>query len=363
MIEALDEFGDPEALHDWARGPMARIETARESVAALIGADAERIVFTAGDVESRNLAVKGTIAVRSREGAHVVASAMEHPATLAACRTATRERGTLTLVDVDGMGRIGSDDLGRAVREDTVLVCLTHAQAEIGTIADLTSLIPAAPSDGHSPTVHVDAALTSGLLDLDVTTLGADLVTLGGGPLGGPRWAGALWIAPDTRLHPLIEGGAQEAGKRGGPVNVPAAVGLGVAADIARRDRAERVDRLRAGARRLATGLLAVDGVRLNGPPLDERLPGHVQVSVEGADSEALTLMLAVRGVAASPGSACTGAGKSSPVLEAIGLEDSWAHSAVLFTLAPYTTDNEIDVAAAAFADAVRTLRDIGVRS
>ncbi len=363
MVAALDEFGDPEALHDWSRAPATAVEEARSSVAALIGAEPDRIIFTAGDVEARNLAVKGTFAARSRDGDHIVASAMEHPATLSACRTATRGRGSLTLVDVDHLGRIAPDDLGGAVTDATVLVCLTHAQAEIGTLTDLSDLVPAASADGTHPTVHVDAALTAGLLDVDVAKLGADLVTLGGGPLGGPRWSGALWAGPEARLHPLIEGGAQEWGKRGGPVDVAAVVGLGVAADLARSGRAQRTRRLRAAAERLAGGLLAVDGVRLNGPPLDERLPGHIQVSVRGADSEALTLMLAVRGIGASPGSACTGAGKSSPVLEAIGLETPWVHSAVLFTLSPSTTDGEIDIAIAGFADAVRTLRDIGVRT
>ena len=258
-------------------------------------------------------------------------------------------------------GAVAPADLREALREDSVLVCLTHAQAEIGTVADLGPLIAAARSTDARPTVHVDAALTTGLLDVDVTTLGADLVTVGAGPMGAPLWTGALWVSPETRLHPLVEGGDQESGKRAGHVSLPGVVGLGAAADLAVRERALRERILRERTARLVSGLLTVDGVRLNGPPVEERLPGHVQVSVAGADSESLTLMLAVRGVAASPGSACTGAGKSSPVLEAIGLEAPWVHSAVLFTMASTTTDHEIDTAIAAFADAVRALRGMGV--
>lgn len=361
MAAALGEPGDPEALHDWGRAPADRVASARASVAALIGASPDEIVFTSGDVESRNLAVKGTMSALAGRGDHIVASMMEHPATLSACRSSTRRSGSLTLLPVDGLGAIAADDLRAALRPETVLVCVTHAQAEIGTIADLPPLVAAARAGDAHPTVHVDAALTAGLLDIDVATLGADLVTVGCASIGGPPWIGALWVGPQARIHPLIEGGAQEHGKRGGSLDVPAVAGFGVAAEIAQVMRYKRVRTLRERAERLASGLLTIDGVRLNGPPLDERLPGHVQVSVAGADSEALTLMLAVRGVAASPGSACTGAGKSSPVLEAIGLDDPWVHSAVLLTLAATTTDEEIDTAIERFADAVRTLRAMGV--
>lgn len=361
MEQALDLMGDPEALHDWGRAPAAAVERAREAVAGLIGARPEEIIFTSGAVESRNLAVKGTLSARARDGGHVVASMMEHPATLSACRTATRRAGGLRMVAAGPTGAVAPADLREALREDSVLVCLTHAQAEIGTVADLGPLIAAARSTDARPAVHVDAALTTGLLDVDVTGLDADLVTIGAGPMGAPLWTGALWVSPGARLHPLVEGGDQESGKRAGHVNLPGVVGLGVAAELAARERAGRVRVLRERTGRLVAGLLGVDGVRLNGPPVEERLPGHVQVSVAGADSESLTLMLAVRGVAVSPGSACTGAGKSSPVLEAIGLDAPWVHSAVLFTMAPTTTDHEIDTAITAFTDAVRTLRGMGV--
>lgn len=361
MAEASRMTGDPDALHDWARTPALAIDQAREALAHLVGARPEEIIFTSGDTESRNLAVAGTVSARAVPEPRIVASVLEHPATLAAARSATRRGGRLDLIAPDAMGILDPDALRNAVDAETVLVCLTHGQAEIGTIADIPTATVAIRNGDGTPTIHVDAALTTGLLDLDVTALGADLVTLGGGPIGAPRWTGALWVAPGTRLHPLIVGGDQEQGKRGGHVNVPAVVGLGRAAELAAEHHTERLAALRARTARLAAGILSVDGVRLNGPPLDERLPGHLQVSVTGADSEALTLMLAVHGVAASPGSACTGAGKSSPVLEAIGLDDTWAHSAVLFTLAPSTSDAEVDHAIRAFSETVTTLRRIGV--
>ena len=349
-------FGSPEGLHDWSRGPADAIELARAQVAALIGADADGVIFTAGDTEARNLAVKGIAAANAHAGGHLVVSAVDHPATLAAARTVTRATGALTAVAVDAEGRIEPVRLAEAVRDDTVLVTIVHGQPEIGTVQDVPALVAAVRNRRGDVAIHVDAGATAGLVPIDVAGWGCDLLSLGGGPLLGPRWAGALWVREGTRLHPLIEGGLQEGGKRGGSHDTPAIVGLGTAAHIARRELTSRAAHMTDLADRLIDRLLAVPDVRLNGPR-HGRIPGHVQVSAGWVEGETLVLALAGRGVAASPGSACSAAGKASPVLAAIGLEAPWTHSAVLFTLAPSSTTSDIDIAAAAFADAVAALR------
>ncbi len=349
-------FGNPEGLHDWAREPADAIERARVEVAALIGAEPGGVIFTSGDTESRNLAVKGVAAANAHRGGHLVVSAIDHPATLAAARTVTRATGALTTVGVDDEGRIDPRRLADAVRDDTVLVNIVHGQPEIGTVQDVPALIGAVRGRRADVAIHVDAGATAGLVPVDAAAWDCDLVSIGGGSLLGPRWAGALWVREGTRLHPLIEGGLQEGGKRGGAHDTPAVVGLGAAARLARDELDARAARMTALAERLIDRLLAVPDVRLNGPR-HGRIPGHVQVSAGWVEGETLVLALAGRGVAASPGSACSAAGKASPVLEAIGLEAPWTHSAVLFTLAPSSTERDIDIAASAFAEAVATLR------
>ncbi len=349
-------FGSPESLHDWARRPAEALEHARTQVGALIGADPEGVIFTAGDTEARNLAVKGIVAANAHRGAHIVTSSVEHPATLAACRTLARDRAELTTVGVDATGHIDPVQLAAAVRDDTVLVTICHGQAEIGTVQNVATLVAAVRARKPDVTIHVDAGVTAGVVPINVTAWDCDAATIGGGSMGGPRWAGALWVREGTRLHPLIEGGLQEGGKRGGAHDMPGIVGLGEAARLAAIEIDTRSAHMTALADRLIHRLLAVDDVRLNGPSMG-RVPGHVQVSAGRVEGETLVLTLAAKGVAASPGSACSAAGKASPVLEAIGLEPPWTHSAILFTLAPTTTETQIDFAATAFADAVASLR------
>jgi len=348
-----DEFGSPAGLHARARRPAEALARARAQVAELIGAEPEAIVFTSGPSEARNLAVKGILAA-APASRHVVASAVEHPATLAACRNA----GEVALVGVDGEGRIDRDELAAAVRDGTALVALVHGQAEIGTVQDARGLVRAARAAQPAVPVHVDAAETAGVLPLSVDDLGCDALTLGGPALGAPPWAGALYVRPGTPLAPQIEGGLQEWGLRAGAENVPAIAALGEAARLAAAEMGRRAERMRALRDRLIAGLLAVPDVRLNGPRLD-RLPGHVQVSAGWVEAETLTLALAARGVAVSPGTACAGERKAAPTLEAIGLEPPWTHSAILLTVSWTTREEEVDRAIAAFAEAVAELREL----
>jgi cysteine desulfurase len=357
LVEALGAWGSPSSLHNAGRAPAAALEEARAAVAALAGAEPEAVVFTSGATEARNLAVKGLLSANRALGRHVVASAVEHPATLAACRTLARGAVTLDLVGVDGVGRIDPAALAGRVRDDTALVAVVHGQGDIGTLQDVPALVAAVRGRRPEARVVVDAGETAGLVPVDATAWDADAVVLGGTSIGGPAWTGALVVRPGARLHPLIEGGLQEGGKRAGAEDVPGLVALGAAARIAREEGAADATRMRALAARLTAGLLAVPDVRPNGDP-ERRIPGHVQVSAGWVEGESLSLAMAARGVAVSPGSACTAhAGKAAPALEAIGLEPPWTHSAVLFTLRATTTEEEVDRGIAAFAESVAALR------
>jgi cysteine desulfurase len=338
------------------RAPYEAIEDAREAVSELIAGVGGTVIFTAGDTEARNLAVTGVASANAHRGGHVVVSAVEHPATLAAARSFTRMSGELTVIGVDGEGHIDPDALAVAVTDTTTLVSIVHGQAEIGAVQDVAMLVAAARHGRTDVAVHVDAGATAGLLPIDVAAWDCDLLTLGGGSLFGPRWVGALWVREGIRLHPLIGGGLQEGGKRGGAHDVPGIVGLGVAARLARTELSDRAAHMTTLADQLRDRLMAIPDVSLNGPRRG-RIPGHVQVSVAAVESETLVLSLGVAGLAASPGSACSAAGKSSPVLEAIGRDAPDTHSAVLFTLAPTTTTEEIDRAAEIVHEVVSRLR------
>ncbi len=351
-----DVFGSPESVHEWARPASDAIEQAREHVAALLGVEPDGVIFTAGDTEARNLAVKGIWSANRHRGGHIVATAVEHPAVLAACRSVVRAGGELALVDVDGVGRPDPGAIATAMRDDTLLVTVPHAQPEIGTVLDVAAIGAAVRARSREVALHVDAGATAGLVTIDADGWECDAISLGGGSLFGPRWSGALWVRPGTRLHPLIDGGVQEGGKRAGPHDVPGIVGLGEAARLALTELARRAAAMQAAAERLVRGLCATAGVQLNGSA-ERRVPGHVHVSVDGVEGEALTLLMAAGGVGCAPGSPCSAAGKTSAVLEAIGQTAPRTHSSVLFTLAPSTTDDEVDRAVAVFVDAVARLR------
>lgn len=357
MARWIAHPGSPMALHEQARGPADAVAAARERVAALVGWEPEAVIFTAGATEARNLAIKGVLAAAREDEPVIACDPLAHASTLAVARSATRHGGEVRMAPVDGEGRVDPGELAGQCH-GAGLAVITHGQAEVGTVRD-AALHAAAVRDASDAVIVLDAEETAGLVPLH-DGLGADLVVIGGRTLGGPVWSGALLVRPGTRIHPLIEGGLEEGGKRGGPHDVPAIAGLGLAAAEARAHMTDRVARMREAGVALAQGMLQVPHTRLNGPPVNspERLPGHVQVSARGVEGEAVALAMAARGVAVSPGSACTfGAGKASPVLEAMGLDDEQARSAVLVTAGPGTSHQEVDQAVRAYAEAVESLR------
>ena len=358
VAAALRCPGSPDADHPAGAPAAAMLERARAQVAALIGADPEDVIFASGATEARNLAVKGLLSANRTLGPHAVASSIEHPAVIATLRSRMRDGDPVSFTGVDGFGHIDPGALADAVGPETCMVSIHHAQHEVGTIQDLDTLIDAVRARRDEVRVHVDAAESAGIMPIDVTTIGADAVTISGTGLGAPAWSGALWVRRGARLHPLIEGGAQEAGKRAGPVDLAGAVALGVGASRTGRLLTQRAAQRGRQTRLLAERILAVPEVRLNGPPLVDRLPGHLQVSVRGITGESLALALGTRGVCVSPGSTCTAdAGKASPTLEAMGCDAAWTHAAILITLGDTTTDAELVVAADAFESVVAELR------
>jgi cysteine desulfurase len=360
MRPYLDEhYANPSSLHAAGRAARAGVEAAREQVAAALGVAPLEVLFTSGGTESDNAAVKG-IAWAAREagrGAHLVTTAIEHHAVLESCAWLAEHDGfTLDVVPPERDGVVDPEQLLAAVREDTVLVSVMAANNELGTIQPLDVIGPALRARGVP--LHTDAVQAFGRapLELDAWSVGA--LALSAHKFNGPSGVGVLVLRRDLPAQPVLHGGGQERGVRSGTFNAAGIVGCGAAAALAIDTMPTELPRLRALRDRLLEGLLAVDGVTLNGSA-QQRLPHNAHVAVDGCDGEALLLALDAAGVAVSTGSACqSGAAEPSHVLTAIGAPRDAAQ--LRFTCGRTTTDADVDVAVSAFVDAVKRLRDAG---
>jgi cysteine desulfurase len=367
MVAHMGTFGNPSSLHPAGEAARELVNRARAQVAGLVNAFPEEIIFTGSGSEADNLAVKGVagkpvpdrsgkprgfcpltrylfrrwdrLMARLRGPVHVMTSAIEHSAILAACRFLETQGHQVTYVPVDARGVVDPEEVRRRLQPNTRLISIMHANNETGVIQPIEAI--AAIARGAGVLFHTDACQTAGKLRIDLERLPADLVTLSAQKLYGPKGAGALVVRGGVDLEPLIHGGAQEKGLRAGTENVLGIVGFGEAAALTVQtpgEESERQGRLRD---RLLDGLLALDDVRLNG---DRRLllPGTLNVSFRGIRGDALATALALEGIAVSTGSACH-AGKHSHVLQAMGLGSGWLHGAVRFSLGRGTTAAEID--------------------
>jgi cysteine desulfurase len=319
MLPFLCEHaGDPARLHAEGRVTRVAVENAREQVAELLGARPREVVFTSGGTESVNHAIWGGVR-RGGIGGAVVTTAVEHSSVLDACR---REPGALTVVGVDGLGRVDPAEVAAAITDDTVLVSVQLANHEVGTIQPVAAVCEAARA--REVLVHVDACAGAGHVPVDFATLGADLLSVSAHKLGGPKGSGALLVRRGLRIPPLIIGGAQERERRGGLENVPAIVGFGAAAaELVTADRlADEGERARRITDEIARGATAaVPGVVQYGDPV-HRVPHLVCLGVEGVEAEPILLALDQHGVAVHSGSACSSeALEPSPVLEAMGAD------------------------------------------
>ena len=351
-------FGVASSLH--ARGAEARlaIEAARASVGALLAVPADEILFTSSATESNNLALKGIAAASGRGGGHLIALRTDRIATLHPLRTLERQGFRVTLLPVDPSGLLDPHDLARALRDDTILVSVGHASAEIGTIQPLLELCRIARS--RDVLVHCDATLTAGTPAWPGTADGPDLITLSSHLLYGPQGIAALRVRSGVRLLPLIEGGTQEGGLRAGSEPLAAVVGFGAAARLASQRMGLRETRARNLAARLRRGVAKrLDGLVWTGHP-DLRLPGHLSLCVPGVEAEAVLLALDAEGVEAASGSACTtGAGKPSHVLQAIGLDPLTARGGITLSAGELNRDGDPEAAAEALGRVVSRLRSL----
>jgi len=364
VVEAMipylkEQFGNPLSVHRFGDAPRQAVEDAREKVAALIGARSNEIYFVASGSEANNLAVKGIALMNRKRGKHIVVSAIEHLSVINATQTMEKLGFEVTRVPVDKYGQVDPADVSTALREDTTLVSIMHANSEIGTIQPIAEIAKVV-KDESKAYFHTDAVATVGTIRVDVKELGVSLLSLAGNQFYGPKGTGALYIKRATRIMPLIDGGVQEAGRRAGTENVPAIVGLGVAADLAKGDVQDRMAQLVPLRARLIERLTKeIDHVYLTGHPT-ERLPGHVSVVVEYIEGEAMLLLLNMQGVAASSGSTCTSrALKGSHVLTAIGIEPGLANGSLVLTLGRESTVEDVDYFAEVFPPIVERLRQM----
>jgi cysteine desulfurase len=344
MTEALrDGFGNASSVHHFGQRAKAALDTARGAVAALIGAEPAEIVFTSGGTEADNLAVRGVADLVEPAGRrHLVVSAIEHEAVLQTAKVLHKRGWEITHVRCSSAGVIDAAEVAAAIRDDTALVSVMHANNEIGTLQPVAAIAASARARGVP--VHTDAVQTVGKVPVDVRELGVDLLSLTAHKMHGPKGAGVLFVRRGTRLAPLLTGGRQERNRRGGTENVPAIVGLGVAAELARERMPLEGPRQAALRDRLEAEILArIAGTAVNGAR-DGRVPNTTNISFDGVEAEALLIALDLEGIAVSTGAACSsGTLEPSHVLRAMGLPAHRVQSAIRFSLGAGTTDADID--------------------
>ena len=342
MLPYMTEcFGNAASIHGTGREAHRALDRARKQVAAVLGAQPQEVYFTSGGSESDNWAVKGVAWAARGRGKHVITSAVEHHAVLNACAWLEGMGFEVTRLPVDALGRVDPDSVARAVRPDTVLISVMTANNEIGTLQPIREIGEIARSRGVP--FHTDAVQAAGHIPVNVEELQVDLLSLSAHKFHGPKGVGVLYVRRGTKLDSLIHGGAQERGLRAGTPNVPGAVGLAKALELAAASLPESADRVRALRDQLIREIRArIPDAVLNGDP-ERRLPGNVHFSFPGVDGEALLLRLDLAGIACSGGSACTsGAQEPSHVLAAIGQAPELAKGGLRMTLGEENTPEEI---------------------
>jgi len=366
VLEAMlpyftEKFGNSASRnHQFGWDAEAGVDTAREQIARLIHAKAKEIIFTSGATESDNLALKGVVEFYKDKGNHIITAVTEHKAILDTCKALERVgKATVTYLPVDQKGSIDLDDLRRAITDKTILISLMHANNEIGTIHPLREIGRIAKEKGVF--FHSDATQGVGKIPVDVEDMGIDLMSFTAHKLYGPKGCGGLYVrskGPRVRLTPMMDGGGHERGMRSGTLNVPGIVGLGRAADVCRTEMDTDTRTQLALRERLHKGLFdQLDEVYLNGHPT-ERLPGNLNVSFAYVEGE--SLLMGLKDIAVSSGSACTSATlEPSYVLRALGVGEDLAHTSIRFGLGRFNTEEEVDYVVERVVHEVRRLRDM----
>jgi len=351
-------FGNPASRsHSFGWQAEEIVEEARGQVASLIGADAREIVWTSGATESDNLAIKGAVHFYRRKGRHVVTVKTEHKAVLDTCRQLEREGCEVTYLEPEPSGLVDLGKLEAALRDDTVLVSVMHVNNEIGVIQDVAAISRLLRDRGIL--FHVDAAQSAGKVPVDVEALGVDLMSLSGHKVYGPKGVGALYVRrkPRVRLEAQVHGGGHERGMRSGTLATHQLVGMGEAFRIAQEELTAEGERIRGLRERLWKGLREMDEVYLNGDA-EQHVPGILNVSFNFVEGE--SLIMALKDIAVSSGSACTSASlEPSYVLRALGRNDELAHSSIRFSIGRFTAQEEIDYTVNLVQGAVARLRGL----
>ncbi len=365
VVEAMlpyftEKFGNAASRsHAFGWESEAAVDEARDQIAAVIGATGKEIIFTSGATEGINLALKGVAAMYKKKGNHLITQVTEHKATLDVCKRLERDGFTVTYLPVDKFGQVHPEQIREAITDKTILVSIMAANNEIGTVMPVKEIGKVCKEKGVL--FHTDAVQAFGKIPLDVLEMGIDILSLSGHKVYGPKGIGALYVRkrdPRVRLEPQIDGGGHERGMRSGTLPVPLIVGLGAAADIARREMPEESKRTFALRERLRTRIMDnLPESYLNGHPT-ERLPGNANISFAYVEGEGL--MMGIKDVAVSSGSACTSASlEPSYVLRALGVGDELAHSSIRFGLGRFTTQEEVDYVSDLVVREVTRLREM----
>jgi len=349
-------YGNPQSLHSAGREALEAVESAREDVAGLIGAASSEIYFTSSGTEANNFAVKGLALGQQTRGKHVVVSAVEHSSVLNSVKALEKQGFSSTLIPVDRFGKVDPAEVEKALTKETILVSVMTANSEVGTVEPVAAIAAVCRSRGVL--FHTDAVAAAGSIPLDVKAMGVDALSLAGDQFYGPKGSAALFVRKGVRILPLIDGGIQEGGRRGGTENVAGIVGMGRAARLARGEMEARTAALKPLRDRLLEELpRRIENVVVTGSRTD-RLPHHASFCIEFVEGEAMLLSLDMKGVAASSGSACTSkALKASHVLLAMGLDHATAQGSLVFSLIGTTTDEDVDYLLEVFPPIVERLR------
>lgn len=351
-------FGNPASRsHRFGWQAEEAVDEARNHIADLIGADPREIVFTSGATESDNLALKGAAHFYQKQGKHIITSKTEHKAILDTCRHLESEGFEVTYMTPQADGLFSLQQIEAAIRPDTILLSLMHVNNEIGVIQDIAAI--GALCRSKKIVFHVDAAQSAGKVEIDVNALNVDLMSLSAHKVYGPKGIGALYVRrkPRIRLEAQMHGGGHERGMRSGTLPTHQIVGMGEAFRLAKLEMADEAKRVQALRDRLYNGVKDIEAVYVNGS-IEHRVPGNLNVSFAYVEGE--SLMMALKDLAVSSGSACTSASlEPSYVLRALGLTDELAHSSIRFSIGRYTTEEEIDYAVNLLKTAIVKLREL----
>lgn len=366
VLEAMlpffrEKFGNASSVHLFGQEARTGVEAARSSVAELLGADTREIVFTSGGTESDNAALWGIFRSGYRPGRHIITTKIEHPAVLATCKAMESAGAEITYVPVGGSGRVDPADVEAAIRQDTILVSVMHANNETGIIQPVEEISAIARKRGIR--MHSDAVQSIGKIPVDVRELGVDLLSMSGHKIHGPKGIGVLYVRKGIKLAPFMTGGSQERKRRAGTENVPAIVGLGAAAHLARKRLPEMRSRVAGLRDRLESRIMeSIGGARANGR--GPRLPTISNLSFTGLEGEAAVIALDLAGVAVSTGSACSsGAMDPSHVLTSMGLRPEIVQGSLRFSLCYHNTEEEIEQALRILESVIQRLRRLSGRA